>query len=251
MTDLIERARAWTDGDPDPETRARLEELAANGDLPALERHMEGVLTFGTAGIRGEVGAGPAMMNRAVVIRTTFGLAGYLGETSRPVILGFDARPTSRAFAEDVAGVLSAAGITVRYFAEVTPTPVVAFAAKHLGAAAAVVITASHNPPADNGYKVYGPDAAQIVSPIDESIQRADRDGSTRQRDPQGGGCVRRRLRSGEHCARGFDRPLLGRAGGDPFPDDRFGSASGVHPDPRCGPGCRPRHDEPGRAHRR
>lgn len=172
MTDLIERARAWIEGDPDPETRARLAEIAANGDLPALERHMEGVLTFGTAGIRGEVGAGPAMMNRAVVIRTTFGLAGYLGETNRPVILGFDARPTSRTFAEDVAGVLSAAGITVRYFAEVTPTPVVAFAAKHLGAAAAVVITASHNPPADNGYKVYGPDAAQIVSPIDESIQK-------------------------------------------------------------------------------
>ena len=172
MTDLIERARVWIDGDPDPETRARLEELVAKGDLQSLERHMEGVLTFGTAGIRGEVGAGPAMMNRAVVIRTTFGLAGYLGETNRPVILGFDARPTSRLFAEDVAGVLSAAGITVRYFAEVTPTPVVAFAAKHLGAAAAVVITASHNPPADNGYKVYGPDAAQIVSPIDESIQR-------------------------------------------------------------------------------
>jgi phosphomannomutase len=108
-----------------------------------------------------------------VVIRPTRGLAVHLGEADRPVIVGFDARPMSRIFAEDVAGVLAAAGITVVYFDEVTPTPLVAFTAKHLEAAAAVVITASHNPPADNGYKVYGADAAQIVPPVDVEIQDA------------------------------------------------------------------------------
>lgn len=129
------------------------------------------VLTFGTAGIRGEVGAGPGRMNRAVVIRTTYGLAKHLDGTTRPVVVGFDARPTSQLFAEDTAGVLAAAGIPVLYFPRVTPTPLVAFAAKHLGAIGAVVVTASHNPPADNGYKVYGEQASQIVSPTDRLIQ--------------------------------------------------------------------------------
>ena len=173
MTSLTDRAAAWIDGDPDSSTRAALGDMVARGDEAGLRRCMEGVLTFGTAGIRGEVGPGPAMMNRAVVIRTTHGLAVYLGETDRPVVVGFDARPMSRIFAEDVAGVLAAAGITVVYFDEVTPTPLVAFTAKHLEAAAAVVITASHNPPADNGYKVYGADAAQIVPPMDVEIQDA------------------------------------------------------------------------------
>ena len=172
MSTLSERARLWIEGDPDPTTRAELERAIESSDVADLTSRMDTVLTFGTAGIRGVVGAGPGRMNRAVVIRTTYGLARYLGETDRPVVLGFDARPTSHQFAEDTAGVLAAAGIAVRYFPEVTPTPVVAFTAKHLGAAAAVVVTASHNPPADNGYKVYGPDAAQIVAPIDEEIQR-------------------------------------------------------------------------------
>jgi phosphomannomutase len=173
MASLTESAAAWIDGDPDPKTRALLGDLVARGDEAGLRRCMDGSLTFGTAGIRGEVGPGPAMMNRAVVIRTTHGLVSYLGETDRPVIVGFDARPTSRTFAEDTAGVLAAAGLQVVYFDDVTPTPLVAFTAKHLEAAAAVVVTASHNPPADNGYKVYGPDAAQIVPPIDEEIQAA------------------------------------------------------------------------------
>jgi phosphomannomutase len=171
MSSLSDRAREWIDADPDPDTRAELEAVVDSGDESELTSRMDTVLTFGTAGIRGEVGAGPGRMNRAVVIRTTYGLAAYLGETTRPVIVGFDARPTSRQFAEDTAGVLAAAGIAVRYFPTVTPTPLVAFAAKHLGAAAAVVVTASHNPPADNGYKVYGPDAVQIVAPVDEAIQ--------------------------------------------------------------------------------
>ena len=135
-------------------------------------------LTFGTAGIRGEVGPGSGRMNRATVIRTTRGLADHLitkhsGPPERPVALGFDARPDSRTFAEDTAGVLAAAGIGVRFFPEVTPTPLVAFAAKHLDAPAAVVITASHNPPADNGYKVYDRNAAQIIPPTDAEIAAA------------------------------------------------------------------------------
>lgn len=175
MTDLLERSRAWIEADPDPATRAELERIVESGDTEELVSRMDTVLEFGTAGIRGEVGAGPGRMNRAVVIRTTLGLARYLETSQRgdeaPVVVGFDARPDSRRFAEDAAGVLAAAGIPVLFFPEVTPTPLVAYAAKHLSASAAIVVTASHNPPADNGYKVYGPDAAQIVSPTDAAIQ--------------------------------------------------------------------------------
>lgn len=178
MTDLFDRARSWIAGDPDPETQTELEALLDSNDIPALESRLNGTLTFGTAGIRGEVGAGPNRMNRAVVIRTTAGLAAYLTEQhggipGAPVVIGFDARPTSRQFAEDTAGVLTAAGFGVVYFGEVVPTPVVAFAAKHLGAVAAVVVTASHNPPADNGYKVYAGNAAQIIPPMDTGIAAA------------------------------------------------------------------------------
>lgn len=171
MHDLTEKARAWLAADPDPETTSELQALIDAGDEAELRSRMETVLTFGTAGIRGRVGAGPGRMNRAVIIRTTHGLARFLGESNKPVIVGFDARPTSRQFAEDTAGVLAAAGLEVRFFPEVTPTPLVAYAAKHLGAVAAVVVTASHNPPADNGYKVYGEAASQIVSPVDTEIQ--------------------------------------------------------------------------------
>jgi phosphomannomutase len=175
VTGLLEAAAGWAEGDPDPVTRAALTDLISARDLPGLERAMGAPLTFGTAGIRGEVGPGCARMNRATVIRTTRGLADYLidihhGVPTAPVVVGFDARPDSRAFAEDTAGVLAAAGLAVRFFPEVTPTPIVAFSAKHLGAPAAVVITASHNPPADNGYKVYAGNAAQIIPPTDTEI---------------------------------------------------------------------------------
>ena len=178
VTDLIARARTWIAGDPDLDTRSELSDLLDGDDLAELHDRMDGTLSFGTAGIRGEVGAGPNRMNRAVVIRTTRGLADHLVATLgpspvNPVIVGFDARPTSRQFAEDAAGVLAAAGIPVLFFDKVTPTPLVAFAAKHLHAGGAVVITASHNPPADNGYKVYGGNAAQIVPPTDVQIAEA------------------------------------------------------------------------------
>jgi phosphomannomutase len=166
----------WIEGDPDPATRAELQSLLDRGDEAALADRMGGTLAFGTAGMRGAVGAGSNRMNRAVVIRTTRGLADYLAAArpgSGPVVVGFDGRLSSRAFAEDTVGVLAGAGIPVRYFPEVAPTPLVAYAARILGATAAVVVTASHNPPQDNGYKVYDANAAQIVPPVDTGIAAA------------------------------------------------------------------------------
>ncbi|MFQ5523331.1 MAG: phospho-sugar mutase [Acidimicrobiia bacterium] len=178
MSDLISRVEEWITGDPDPVTRRELRQLIERGDADELQKRFSGTLEFGTAGIRGVVGAGPTRMNRAVVIRTTSGLADYLleeyqGPPTRAVVVGYDARPDSRRFAEDTAGVLAAAGIPVVYFPEEAPTPLVAFTAKHLHAAAAVVITASHNPPEYNGYKVYGSNSAQIIPPTDSRISAA------------------------------------------------------------------------------
>ncbi len=171
----IDAARKWIAQDPDPETRAELEQLIASGDLAEVRERMLAPLEFGTAGLRGVVGAGLGRMNRAVVIRATRGLAEYLlarGVDARtlPVVVGFDGRLSSRRFAEDTVGVLVAAGIPVRFFPEPVPTPMVAHAARELSASAAIVITASHNPPEYNGYKVYAANAAQIVSPVDQEI---------------------------------------------------------------------------------
>lgn len=172
-----ERARAWIAGDPDPDTRAELSALLAADDGAALAERMAGPLEFGTAGLRGIVGAGSARMNRAVVIRTTRAVADTLlarvpDARALPVVVGFDARASSRRFAEDTIGVLLAAGIPVRHFSEPVATPLVAYAARVLGASAAVVITASHNPPEYNGYKLYGPDAVQISAPLDQDVSR-------------------------------------------------------------------------------
>lgn len=172
--DLAERTRRWIEGDPDPETAAELAALLEDEDWGELGERMGGVLEFGTAGIRGAVEAGSNRMNRAVVIRTTAGLSDFLLQSrSGPVVVGFDGRSSSRQFTEDTVGVLVAAGHTVHYFDEVVPTPIVAFAARHLEAAAAIVVTASHNPPADNGYKVYDANGAQIVPPVDAEIAQA------------------------------------------------------------------------------
>lgn len=174
MNDLERRTKAWIEGDPDPKTRAELTALLANGDDDLLAERMNGTLEFGTAGIRGVVEAGSNRMNRAVVIRTTAGLVAYLDQTTEPeerlVIVGRDARPSSAVFMEDTIGVLLAAGYRVAYFAEPVPTPLVAYAALRDNACAAIVITASHNPPADNGYKVYASNGAQIVGPTDVDI---------------------------------------------------------------------------------
>lgn len=174
--ELTARTRDWISQDPDPVTRSELEGLIAAGDYDGLADQMDGSLVFGTAGLRAVVEGGSNRMNRAVVIRTTKGLADYLlarDDENRLVVVGYDARPSSRVLMEDTVGVLAAAGLEVRYFDEVIPTPLVAYMARAHGAAAAVVITASHNPPRDNGYKVYDANAAQIIPPVDSDIAAA------------------------------------------------------------------------------
>jgi len=176
--ELAARARAWIDGDPDPAMRAELEAHLATAGLATLEDLVGGRLTFGTAGLRGRVGPGPDRMNRAVVIRATRGLVDHLLATdpaaaTRGVVVAFDARHDSERFALDVAAVIAAAGVRVHRFPTHQPTPIAAFAQKALDAAACVVVTASHNPPDDNGYKVYVEGAAQIVPPTDAAIAAA------------------------------------------------------------------------------
>lgn len=172
--DLRERTEAWIAADPQRKTREELSALLEAGDAAELAERMDGSLMFGTAGLRGRVEAGSNRMNRAVVIRTTRGLAEYLlqrdPDSDRPVVVGRDARLSSKRFQKDTIAVLTAAGILVRYFRDPVPTPLVAYAARQLGARAAIVITASHNPPLDNGYKVYDTNGAQIVPPTDRDI---------------------------------------------------------------------------------
>ncbi len=178
MSDVLERARAWILGDPDHRTRDELSALLDSGDRTELADRMDGTLAFGTAGLRGVVEAGSNRMNRATVIRTTRGLADFLlarhgGAPAAPVVVGRDARLSSSVFMRDTVGVLSAAGLRVRFWEEEVPTPLVAYAVRVLGACAGVMITASHNPPRDNGYKVYDANGAQIIPPVDAAIAAA------------------------------------------------------------------------------
>ncbi|QFG21819.1 phospho-sugar mutase [Actinomadura sp. WMMB 499] len=171
-SDVRAAARAWLAQDPDPETRTELWELLDAGDAGALADRFGARLEFGTAGLRGELGAGPNRMNRVTVMRAAAGLAASLPPGSH-VIVGFDARHKSERFAGDTAAVLTGAGHTVEVFAEPVPTPVLAHAVRTSRAAAGVMVTASHNPPRDNGYKVYWGDGAQIVPPLDAEISAA------------------------------------------------------------------------------
>jgi len=170
---LTARAEAWLAEDPDAETREELAKLIDAEDTAELTARFSGTLQFGTAGLRGELGAGPMRMNRSVVIRAAAGLAAYLkakGQTDGLVVIGYDARHKSADFARDTAAVMTGAGLRAAVLPRPLPTPVLAYAIRHLGAVAGVEVTASHNPPRDNGYKVYLGDGSQIVPPADAEI---------------------------------------------------------------------------------
>lgn len=172
--DVRATAERWLAAEPDDDIRAELRALL-DGDPDELAHRFGDRLQFGTAGLRAAVGAGPLRMNRLVVRQAAAGLAQYLLDTDprareRGIVVGYDARRKSDLFALDTARVMAAKGIPTRLFDQRVPTPVLAWSISELDAAAGVVVTASHNPPADNGYKVYLGDGAQIVPPHDSGI---------------------------------------------------------------------------------
>ncbi len=194
--ELRAAVEAWIADDPDEGDRGELRALldrafgagvtgtggergTGGGALAELRDRFAGRLTFGTAGLRGVVAAGPNRMNRAVVRAATAAVAGWLtGDRSATsdgvlsVVVGCDARHRSAQFAEEAARVLAGAGLAVHMLPQPGPTPLLAFAVRHLGAAAGVMITASHNPAADNGYKLYLSDGAQVIPPADAQIEQ-------------------------------------------------------------------------------
>ncbi|MHB8378435.1 MAG: phospho-sugar mutase [Acidimicrobiales bacterium] len=167
---------AWMALDPDENDRRTLQDLLDADDEVELERRFATPLTFGTAGLRGPEMAGPAGMNRATVRRATQGVLAWLHESGvdaeRGVVVGRDARHGSETFNDEVVQVLLGAGVVVHELPSPLPTPFVPYCVKALGAAAGVMITASHNPPEDNGYKLYARDGAQIIPPDDEIVER-------------------------------------------------------------------------------
>ena len=192
---LREQAEAWIAADPDPETRAELEQLLAADSAAELQSRFSSTLKFGTAGLRGELGAGPNRMNRVVVRQTTVALVDYLNElaeaanagsandepvkgkpaNTKParIAIGYDGRRNSDVFDRDAAAVAAAKGAQAILLEGVVPTPVLAHAVLRHGCDAGIMITASHNPPQDNGYKVYWHDGAQIIPPHDRKIEHA------------------------------------------------------------------------------
>lgn len=181
---VLEKAAAWLAQDPDPETQGELRYLlskARDGDgdaLADLHSRFDARLAFGTAGLRGEIAAGSNRMNRVLVSQAAAGLAAYLlgsapAGTTPSVVIGYDGRKNSQVFATDTAHLMAGAGVRAILLPRLLPTPVLAFAVRHLDASAGVMVTASHNPPNDNGYKVYlggAHEGSQIVAPDDAAI---------------------------------------------------------------------------------
>ncbi|MCM3697599.1 phospho-sugar mutase [Microbacterium oleivorans] len=181
--DILDVARQWLGQDPDPQTGDELRAVIARaeaGDAAAvadLHDRFDSRLAFGTAGLRGALGAGSNRMNRVLVGQAAAGFAAYLrgraGDATPSVVIGYDGRRNSDVFARDSAEIFAGAGLRAILLPRLLPTPVLAFAVRHLGVSAGVMVTASHNPPDDNGYKVYlggKDDGAQIVSPADAEI---------------------------------------------------------------------------------
>ncbi|NOH78291.1 phospho-sugar mutase [Vibrio sp. RE86] len=172
---MMEKVTLWLEKDPDPHTREELQQLIDEKVFAELEDRFSQRLEFGTAGLRGKVGCGPNRMNRLVIQETATGLGHYLidqvdNAQNRGVVIGYDGRTDSKQFAHDTASVLTSLGIKVFLPHAVAATPIVAFGVKHFNAAAAVVVTASHNPPEYNGFKVYWENGAQIIPPHDSGI---------------------------------------------------------------------------------
>ena len=171
---LTAQVQAWIDDDPSESDAADLRALLERSDETELADRFAGGLTFGTAGLRGPLRAGPNGMNARVVRQAAAGIAAQLaasGQAGQIVVIGYDGRHRSREFAYDSAAILAAAGFRAKVLPRLLPTPVLAFAVQHLSAAAGIMVTASHNPPQDNGYKVYAGDGAQIVPPLDAEIE--------------------------------------------------------------------------------
>jgi phosphomannomutase len=231
--ELAEQARAWIADDPDAADRAELQDLLdvavrgdTSGDAAAadLADRFAGRLAFGTAGLRGAMGAGPNRMNRAVVRAATAGLARWLREHRPPgtgVVLGWDARHRSAEFASEAAAVLTGAGIPVHLLPGRSPTPLLAFAIRHLSTAAGVMITASHNPPADNGYKLYLGDGAQIIPPVDAEIEAAIRSVGPLPEIPLGPDAGPLITRHGDEIAQAYLDAILAASPGVPPPGGR------------------------------
>lgn len=176
---LLAEVRAWIEDDPDPQTAAQLTALLDAEDEVALRKYFAGFLEFGTAGLRGPLGPGPSCMNQAVVGKTAAGIVAYMKERSlTSVVIGRDARHGSEVFENISAEIFSGAGFKVSVLPRPLPTPVLAFAVNELGADIGVMVTASHNPRSDNGYKVYLGGTvdgvtyrgSQIISPADKQI---------------------------------------------------------------------------------
>jgi phosphomannomutase len=169
---LIAKARSWQSQDPDAETKAELEALILAGDESGLASRFGGRLGFGTAGLRGELGAGPNRMNRVLVAQAAVGIARYLKANfdDPSCVIGFDARKNSDVFAKDSAEILVGLGVRAYLYDSLVATPMVAFAVRELGCSAGIMVTASHNPPADNGYKVFDFTGSQIIPPMDALI---------------------------------------------------------------------------------